>query len=159
MSMRNATLLGLAVFILPACADEIVNPAPGDGIYEGTLAVEIRGSATISIATRAGGAVDITLKPDEIGASGILDPAVSLAMSGRVEAFPETGSELYTAKASLPSPAGGPCGSDPMSLALSLHRRGNNSRVGGALTVYCGEGRFYGVPARVLRLSGEIATR
>ena len=43
-----------------------------------------------------------------------------------------------------------------VSLALSLHRRGKNNRVGGSLTAYCGKDKFYGVPVRILRLTGEL---
>ena len=51
---------------------------------------------------------------------------------------------------------GGRCGGEPVSLALSLARRGDARRVAGGLTAYCGADRFAGVPVRVLRLSGEL---
>jgi hypothetical protein len=153
MSKHVMIFLGLALLVSSGCAED--EPAASN-TYAGTLAVDIRGSATISIVKQPGSAASITLSVDEVGAAGLFDSATPLSMSGRIEAFPENESELYTAKISLGPSAAGPCGAEPVSLAFSLHQRSKNARVGGALTAYCGKDRFYGVPVRVLRLSGEI---
>ena len=155
MSARSALLV--AALLLPCCSEqETITPVALGSAYEGTLAVEIRGSAAVSIATAPNGDVPVSVQPDMIGAAGLLDPSMKLSVPGRVEPFPETESELYTAKFSVPARNDGPCGASPMSLGLSLLRRGHNNHVGGSLTAYCGADRFSGVPARVLRLSGDL---
>ena len=88
---------------------------------------------------------------------GVAPQDAELLGKGRVESFPEADLVLYTAKLSLEPTAGGPCGSEPVSLALSLYRRGNAERVGGALTPYCGRDVWHGVPARApLRITGKL---
>jgi hypothetical protein len=156
MSKHVIILLGLALVASSGCAEG--EPATSN-LLAGTLSVDIRGTATISIERQPGGTAKITLSVDETGAAGLFDAATPLSLAGRIEAFPENESELYTAKTSLAASPAGACGSEPVSLALSLHKRGKNARVGGALTAYCGKDRFHGVPARLLRLSGELAAR
>jgi hypothetical protein len=63
---------------------------------------------------------------------------------------------MYTARFDAPADPTGPCGSDPISLALAVRRRGKDAHVGGALTAYCGKDVWHGVPARVLRLAGDL---
>jgi len=156
MILRSA-LVVMTLLLLPSCSEEeTITKAPQGRAYEGTLSLELRGSAAVSIAIAPDGNVTVTLKPDMIGAAGLLDPLAMLSAPGKVEPFPETESELYTAKFSVPVRPGSPCGASPISLGLSLLRRGRNDHVGGSLTAYCGQDRFYGVPARVLRLSGDL---
>ena len=155
MSPRSALVI-MALLLASCSEEETIVKAPQGHAYEGTLSLELRGSAAVSIVTAPDGNVTVTLKPDMTGASGLLDPKALLSAPGRVEPFPETASELYTAKFSIPASPDGPCGASPISLGLSLLRRGQNDRVGGALTAYCGQDRFYGVPAQVLRLSGDL---
>jgi hypothetical protein len=88
---------------------------------------------------------------------GLFAPATAIAGEGRLERFPEAGAIFYTAKLSAPPSPGGPCGDEPVSLALSLQRQGESPRVTGGLTAYCGAGRWYGVPKRVLRITGSLS--
>lgn len=156
--MRSVlALLLLAALALPACADkEDLAPVPQGHSYTGTLAVDIRGTAAISIDVAPDGSVTASIQPDMLGAGGVLDPSTKISAPGTIEPFPETSSEMYTAKFSIPARPDSPCGTTPISLGLSLVRRLGNSHVGGSLTAYCGADHFYGVPARVLRLSGDL---
>lgn len=154
------TLISLALAsttLLCACGnDETVTPVPQAKTYEGTLDVDIRGHAAVTITVPPSGAPEIQLTVDSVNAAGLVDASTALKASGRVDAFPENDSVLYTAKFSQPALSGGPCGDQPVSLALSLHRRGTVTRVGGSLTAYCGKEHFFGVPAKILRLSGDL---
>lgn len=155
MSPRAA--LVLSALLLAGCSEEEkITPVPQLRAYTGTLAVDIRGAAAVAIAIEPDGAVAVTVQPDMTGAQDLLDPSTKLSAPGTVEAFPEAQGELYTAKFSAPARAGSPCGDEAISLALSLFRRGKGDHVGGSLTAYCGMDRFHGVPARVLRLSGDL---
>jgi hypothetical protein len=60
---------------------------------------------------------------------------------------------LTTASFSLPARTSSPCAAQPITLHLSLSRRGQNARVGGGITAYCGDSK---IPARVFRLSGDL---
>ena len=91
-------------------------------------------------------------------AAHLVDDGTVLEGPGRVEPLPEAGSELLAAKLSLPADPAGPCGAQGRAVALSLHHRAGAARFAGALTVYCGDQHF-GVPARVLRLSGTLEQR
>ncbi len=157
--MKRQGVLASAIVLGLVCGcgvDESVKPVATEKRYAGTLSAELRGTAEVSLSVASDGALKATLSFDEAGAGDVLDIATPLAMEGRLEAFAENQSELYAAKASLPAFAKGPCGAEPMSLALALHRREQNARVGGSLAIYCGQGRFSGVPAKILRLSGEL---
>jgi hypothetical protein len=156
MKRRAIVLLSLA----GACSiDEPISPAPKVVIYEGNLEVDIRGHAPVTITIPVTGEPVVQLSVDSVNAAGLLAPGTVLSGTARVEPFPETESELYTAKFSQPAQSSGPCGDQPVSLALSLHRRGTAARVGGALTAYCGSDRFHGVPVRMLRLSGDLPVK
>jgi hypothetical protein len=123
--------------------------------YSGTLAVDTRDSADVTLGVRPDKSVDVSMTLRGQG-FGFVQADAPLTAKGKLEAFPEAGMDLYVAKWSLPKGAGGPCGQGPTSLALSLTRRGGNNRVGGSLTAYCGKDTYFGVPARVLRLSGDL---
>lgn len=159
MRSANSMVMVLAALVVGCMGEEKVNPTPAQVAYSGTLAVDIKGSAKVDIAVKAGNAIDVSLSVQAKEAEGLVDPSTLLEAVGSLEPFPENDSELYTAKFSAAASPGGPCGADPVSLALSLHRRGKNNRVGGSLTAYCGEGKFHGVPVRLLRLTGELASR
>ena len=153
-----AALLCLAA----GCGDESV-PAPVPPVSEtnswrGSLSLEMRGSADVTLAAKPDGAVDVALALRDVDTRGLFDAATSLVASGRCEPFPETQSELFTATFPLaPSPSPeSKCGAQPVVLALALHRRAPNARFGGSLTAYCGE-RAAGVPAFIFRLSGTLA--
>jgi hypothetical protein len=150
-------LAGLAGGGLAGCGADDATPVSQDTRYRGTLDADIRGTAITSIIVHPGGAADISIQLDTATMPELVDASAPLVFTaGKVEPFLENGSVLYTGKLSRPAVAGGPCGSQPVSLALSLHRRGAEARVGGSLTAYCGEARFFGVPARILRLTGQL---
>lgn len=87
---------------------------------------------------------------------GVADDGAVLTGAGTVERFPEADVTLFAAQLSSAPVASGPCGAEPVSLALALHRRGSARRVAGSLTPYCGSGVWSGVPARnPLRLSSS----
>jgi hypothetical protein len=142
-----------AVLLFCACADSTTtNPAAVT--FKGTLAVDIRGSADVTLAVRSPSEMDATVTLAD--GYGLAASGAPLTARGRIESFPEAAAwQLYTARFSSPPIAGGPCADKPVSLALALTRRDGNARVAGALTAYCGDATYAGVPARVLRLTGE----
>ena len=153
--MKREATLALALTLV-ACGDEAV-PAPTAAqevrAYRGSLAVDIRGSAQVGLDLGAG--LDVTLALADVDTKGAFDAAAPLAAHGRRDRFPETGSELFSAVFPVAASPGGPCGDQPVTLALSLHQRPPNHRFGGSLTAYCGT-KAAGVPVRILRLSGEL---
>jgi hypothetical protein len=146
--MKRA-LLALA---LVACADTTSsNPAYLSSTI--AIAVDIRGSGRLTLHQKSATDVDVGVTLDD--GYGLVAPNTTLGGAGRVEVFPEARAwQLYTARFSAPPNTGGPCGAAPVALALALTRRDGNARVAGALTAYCGSA-YSGVPARVLRLTGE----
>lgn len=131
--------------------DDPLPPVERPVVVEGDLAVDIRSSAHVTL----------SLTGDELGATIAMDKGFGVAPAGlegkgTVERFPEARTVLYAARFDAPADLEGPCGAEPVSLALALHRRGDNTRVGGSLTAYCGAATWYGVPAKVLRLSGDL---
>lgn len=156
MKGRCMILAALLSALAVGCGGE-EKSAPAGTSYAGTLAVDIKGTADVTLAVAPDGALDVTLDVHAKEAEGLVGS--KLSAKGRVEAFPENDSELYAAKLSAPATAGGPCGKEPVSLGLSLHRRGKNERVGGSLAAYCGEGKYHGVPVRILRLTGSLPPR
>jgi hypothetical protein len=149
-------LLALAASLAGCGDDPVVSPLTGQsGIYVGTMAVDVRGKAVIRVEPRGGERIQVTLRFEEVNTLGLFDPATMIDIEGRRELFPETGAELFTAKIALPAYAAGPCGGEPVAAALSLHRARGNVRFAGSLTAYCGD-RFFGVPAGMLRLTGDL---
>jgi hypothetical protein len=150
--MRRAGLLLLAPFVAFACADSTtINPVRPT--YKGTLAVDIRGTVDVTLSPSDQG-TDVTLASWHEGYA-LFDPTKPLTAKGRTEIFAESpGWEVYTAKFATVPPNGGACGTQPVSIAMSLARRDGNARVQGSLTAYCGIS-YSGVPARVLRLTGD----
>ena len=158
--MRRLVCLGLLT--LAACGDDTV-PAPARPAvtsYQGALSLELRGTADVTLTQTGSDTIDVGLAMRDVNTRGLFDAATPLAGPGRREAFPETESELYTALFALApsSAAESPCGAAPVTLALSLHRRAPNLRVGGSLSAYCGE-QARGVPAWIFRLSGTLTPR
>lgn len=153
LCLFGAAALGCSV-------EESLSPLQGAERFAGTLSVDIRGSAAVTLeASPKDGSVLATLALSEVDTFGVFEPAAPLSGEGTREVFPEAGLTLYTAKLGAPALASGPCGSRPVALALSLARRGEASRVAGAFTAYCGEGNYAGVPVAMLRLSGELPPR
>ncbi len=138
------------------CGDDQKSTSVPDKKFSGSLAVDIKGSANVELIEHPDETIDVTLNVQGREATGLIDFATTYSAKGTIEVFPEANTILYVAKFSAPAMTNGPCASEPISWALSLERRGKNARVGGSLTAYCGKETFYGVPARVLRLTGEL---
>jgi hypothetical protein len=151
--MRNGACL-LCLLALLGC-DLSSEPSVDSRHLEGELALELRDQIGITIDVSVDGqSMRVRLMP---GAGyDLLAPDAALEADGKVSALPETGAVLYSAKFSAPAQQTGPCGSEPVSVALALHREGNNAYVIGGLSVYCGADRWYGTPVRILRIAGEL---
>ena len=154
--MKRLTPILLAS-MLAACSGNGNNsmmppPAP----YQGTLDVDIRNKVDVTLQPGADGTSFTVSLSFKDGSFLLFDQAQPLKATGRIEPFPEASIVLYTAHFSSAAIPAGPCGMQPISLALALSRRDNNDRIGGALTAYCGADTWYGVPARVLRLMGKL---
>ncbi len=148
---RLVWLAGLAAATAGCWADDPLPKAPEVKTLAGTLAVDIRDTMAVELVI-TGGAIDASLTLSKsFGVAG-----GALRGSGTVEPFPEAGTTLYTAKIDAPADPTGPCKAAPISLALSLHRRGKDAHVNGSLTAYCGKGVWHGVPARLLRIGGDL---
>jgi hypothetical protein len=148
---RLVVLVGVAAATAGCWADDPLPKAPEVKTLKGQLAVDIRDTADV-VLTITEGKIDASLTLSKgFGVAG-----GTLKGSGTVEAFPEAGTTLYTAKIDAPADPSGPCKDAPISLALSLHRRGSDAHVNGALTAYCGKSVWHGVPARLLRLGGDL---
>lgn len=146
-----------AVLACAACAPaETVSPVPVPRTLAGTLDLEIRGTADVTLTGATPAETKATVLVNGAAAPHLLDDGTKLEGSGTFEPLPEAGTELFAAKLSLPADPDGPCGTQPRAVALSLVHRTAAPRFAGALTVYCGTDHF-GVPARVFRLSGTLA--
>jgi hypothetical protein len=154
--IRPAALILLLISV-SACWTDDAPPAPpakpGAVTLRGDLDVDIREKAQVKLVTQDG---DLDASISLTKSFGVVGGA--LHGKGHVEAFPEADSTLYTAHIDAPADPSGPCADQPISLALSLHRRGAGTHVGGSLTAYCGRGVWHGVPARLLRFAGDLST-
>ncbi len=147
--MRRAMLLCAALGLI-GCHDgeEGADPVRSESFE---LDVDIRESAQLLVESRG---AELRLRLTLSRGFGVAKDSITLAGNGKLERFPEADVALFTAKFAGPPVAGGPCGAEPVSLALALHRRGTARRVSGSLTAYCGKNVWSGVPARnPLRLS------
>jgi hypothetical protein len=122
----------------------------------GRLDLDIRWSADVVI--RVVGR-DLTAKLTLNDARKVAVAGVALEGMGNVHDFHEADAVLYTARFTSPPVADGRCGSQPVSLSLTLLRRGGNDRVAGGIAVYCGADAYSGIAARMLRLSGLLTAR
>lgn len=154
---RLAAFFTASLFLsLAACADEeTLQQQPPVPSFEGTLDLEIRGTAAVSLRSTGPTDTTVSLTITNAAAPHLLDDGAKLEGPGTLEQLPESASELYVAKLSLPADPAGPCADQPRAIALSLHHRLGTPRFAGGLAIYCGtEPR--GTPTRILRLSGTL---
>jgi hypothetical protein len=145
----------LATSLLVATVTACDGTPSGVTTLEGTLAIEVIDSATVRIEPRAESDSTKVTVTSQAG-YGVLPPGEPLLGEGYAETISETEGTFYSARFSSEPIVPGPCGNQPISLALSLHRQGQNAAVFGGLTAYCGADTWYGLPARVLRLAGDL---
>lgn len=148
--MRRLAPMLLVVGALAACDGDDTSAQP----LQGTLFIEVLDTADVQIDALAGDAMKLTITSH--ADFGLVPRDTPLEADGFVEKLPETGDTLYVAKIAAPADPGGPCQSEPISLALSLHRQGDNATVFGGISAYCGADRWYGTPVRVLRMTGPL---
>ena len=158
MKRHLAILLAMCSVAALACSKSNDAPPPaadaGAGL-NGTFAIDIRGSIDITM-KETGDALEVDLVGRDMDFAGFFAAEEKLHANGRVERFPEADFTLYTGTISLPARPASACGEGPITMALSLSRRGQNARLGGGLTVYCGD-RAAGIPKRVFRISGSLS--
>lgn len=141
----------------PGPTDTDSHPTPSAPSFTGKLDLEIRGSADVTLTGADANKMKATLTVTGAAAPHLLDDGTTLQEWGTIESLPEAGLEMFVAKLSLPADPDGPCAASPRAVALSLYHRGTSPRFAGAITIYCGTAHF-GVPARVLRLSGTLTS-
>jgi len=133
-------------------ADTTAGPEP-EIVLEADLALETTRGVQIVI-TRTGDVLEASVTPGE--GFGVAPSGEPLVGPARIDAFPEANATLYTARLSAPAQPGGPCGDEPVSLALALHLDADAGYMAGGLTPYCGADTWFGVPAiEPLRVSGS----
>ena len=125
--MRRALLAALALAC--GCTDDPLLDPKG-GPLRGELSVDIRERAEIEI---QGSGAELSVSAKLSKGFGVAPEGAALTGAGREELFPEAKMTLYTARFEAPPAASGPCGSSPVSLALSLHMR-QGARASGSLT-------------------------
>jgi len=169
--MRRSLVLGL---VLVACNDAPAPPNLGStGGTDSTTGTDTTGVGTVDTSgtTTVGPEPDVVLELDleieaietvhvEVVRTGDIHEATLVASRGwgvapdgeavtgpaRIDAYPEAGGSITTARLAGPPIPDGPCGDAPVSLALSLHRDDDTTFVAGGLTAYCGADTWYGVP-------------
>jgi len=115
--------------------------------------LELRYQATVDV-SRDGQNLEVALVPQ--ASFDVLEIGRRYDGRGFLEEFPEAHTRLYTAGFDAPAMPSGPCGQKPVSLALSLSRRDQETSLSGSLTAFCGAGVFTGTPTRIFRLAGKI---
>lgn len=149
-------LAALGVLALGGCyVNDPLPPgpkAPQKSVLTGDLDTDIREKTHVEL-TITGTDVEASIA---LTASYGVAPTTAITGAGHVDSFREADVVMYTARFDAPADPSGPCGAEPVSLAFAVRRRGKDAHVGGALTAYCGKDVWHGVPARVLRLAGDL---
>jgi hypothetical protein len=154
--------LVVASMVVAACGGDTNKTSPPvSATLSGELSLELRDTAAVTVEPDPSDPTRATIIVTPSAHFGLLGEEAALQARGRIDALPEANSTLYSAKFEIPAQTGdAPCGSEPISLALTLHRQGQNAMVVGGLTAYCGAGRWFAppgeAPIRVLRLAGEL---
>lgn len=146
----------LAALALAGCfQDEPLPPGvtpPDPVVMSGDLETDIRDTTHVSLSITG---ADLTASLSVTRTFGVV-PGAAISGAGHLESFPEAEMVMYTARFDAPADPSGPCGAQPISLSLSLRRRGQDAHVGGVLAAYCGKDTWHGVPARMIRLTGDV---
>lgn len=123
-------------------------------ILDVTLELEITEDVRV-VFTRGGDVLTAEVRPTR--GYGLAADGASLSGPARIDALPEAGVDLYAATIAGPAVADGPCGAQPVSLALALVHDHDADVIAGGLTGYCGADRWFGVPVvEPLRISGRV---
>lgn len=119
------------------------------------LDLEIETIETVHVeVVRTGDVLEATLTASR--GWGVAPDGEAVGGPARIDAYPEAGGSITTARLAGPAIADGPCGDAPVSLALALHRDDDTTFVAGGLTAYCGADSWHGVPPiEPLRISGR----
>jgi hypothetical protein len=151
--MRHAWLAPLLLLLLGCdLSSEVIVTSR---TLQAELDLEIRDRVAITIEpSEQGDTMHVSLTPS--AGYDLLAPGTALAADGKISLLPEATGTLYSAKLSSDGQLNGPCGSEPVSAALALHREGGNAYVVGGLSIYCGADRWYGNPVRILRIAGNL---
>ncbi len=134
-----------------ACSSDEKSAAREHLVFD--LSLEIRYRATVDV-EREGPNLEVAFVPE--AGFDLLEVGHRYDGIGRIEEFPEAHARLYTAGLDAPAIPSGPCGARPISLALSLSRRGDDPALAGSLAAYCGQGVYTGTPVRIFRLAGKL---
>ena len=124
-------------------ADDSTGDETPEVVLSEQLTLELLTTADVEI-VRTGETLTATLTLRR--GYGVAPDEQALTGPARIDAYPEVGATLYTARLSSEPVAGGRCGAQPVSLALSLHTREGSDIIGGGVTAYCGADTWYGVP-------------
>jgi hypothetical protein len=135
-------------------ADTSTTGQPAEVVLQLELELEALEEARLEI-TRVGDELTATLQLSR--GYGVVPDGATITGSARIDALPEAGATIYTARLGGPVVEGGPCGAEPVSLALALHHDDDAAFVAGGVTPYCGADAWWGVPPiEPLRISGKM---
>jgi len=129
---------------------------PGNAAEETVHVVfdlEIRDSGTLDF-QQTGDLLDGTFSVEQ--GDVLLPGGQPYSGTGTIERFPLAGMILYTLHFPGTVPTEGPCFPEPVSYAITLIKRGDNSRLVGSLSVYCGEDHLGEPPIRLMKISGRF---
>ena len=149
-AIAAAALLALS----PACSNDEVNEnQPRGEAYTMCFDLDIEDHGTLLLEI-TDDELEATLTVEE--GNDLVAGGVPMEGTGKHYTFPEVRNLLYTAHFQGAPVPGGPCGDDPVSLAMSLSAKDFNPHLVGGLTAYCGEETYRGKPARIMRIAGDL---
>lgn len=129
-------------------------PQPDEVALQVRLDLETKRDVDVLV-TRTGEALAATVTVSR--GYGVAADGATVTGPARIDAYPEAGATIYTARLAGDAVQGGPCGEQPVSLALALHLDDDADLLAGGLTPYCGADTWFGIPAiEPLRISGRL---
>lgn len=150
----SAVAAAALLALLPACgSNEVEGDKPLVERYTMCFDLDIEDHGTLFLEID-GKAIEATLTVEE--GNNLIAGNTPLEGPGKRYTFPEVRNLLYTARFQGAPVPGGPCGDDPVSLAMSLSAKDLNAHFVGGLTAYCGEETYRGKPARIMRIAGDL---